>query len=211
MTALISHYLRISDILRYICVDRIFAFHYPQWLSYAQASLVYRHVTPHIFDADTPVLCIAHARLRFTTPLYSNTMRSRTMSGIQIASRGLSNLCIDASFRMESFNQENGDLRRKLDSLEDNNQSLMEQLRALQMLVAEKLPKQTNTVTTQTSSCLMVRNEIVSIVWVFLTLGLMQTVEYYSMLLIFWPHINVLGSFVLIRRMPFGSFSRDSL
>lgn len=58
---------------------------------------------------------------------------------------------------MESFNQENGDLRRKLDSLEDSNQSLMEQLRALQMLVAEKLPKQTNTVTTQTSSCLMVR------------------------------------------------------
>lgn len=58
--------------------------------------------------------------------------------------------------RMESFNQENGDLRRKLDSLEDSNQSLMEQLRALQMLVAEKLPRQTNTVTTQTSSCLMV-------------------------------------------------------
>nr|XP_039254177.1 uncharacterized protein LOC120331181 [Styela clava] len=58
--------------------------------------------------------------------------------------------------RMESFNQENGDLRRKLDSLEDSNQSLLGQLRSLQMLVAEKMPKPSRTITTQTSSCLMV-------------------------------------------------------
>lgn len=58
--------------------------------------------------------------------------------------------------RMESFNQENGDLRRKLDSLEDSNQTLLGQLRSLQMLVAEKMPKPSRTVTTQTSSCLMV-------------------------------------------------------
>lgn len=58
--------------------------------------------------------------------------------------------------RMESYNQENGDLRRKLDSLEDSNQTLLGQLRSLQMLLAEKMAKPSRTVTTQTSSCLMV-------------------------------------------------------
>lgn len=57
---------------------------------------------------------------------------------------------------MESFNQENGDLRRKLDSLENSNQSLLGQLRSLQMLVAEKMTKPSRAATTQTSSCLMV-------------------------------------------------------
>lgn len=58
--------------------------------------------------------------------------------------------------RMESYNQENGDLRRKLDSLEDSNQTLLGQLRSLQMLVADKMTKPSRTVTTQTSGCLMV-------------------------------------------------------
>ena len=59
-------------------------------------------------------------------------------------------------FRMDDFNKENLDLKRKLDSLESSNRSLLSQLRSLQTLVAGKMPKPSRSVTTQTSSCLMV-------------------------------------------------------
>lgn len=57
--------------------------------------------------------------------------------------------------RMDDFNKENLDLKRKLDSLESSNRSLLSQLRSLQTLVAGKMPKPSRSVTTQTSSCLM--------------------------------------------------------
>nr|CAB3233749.1 CREB/ATF-a cyclic AMP-responsive element-binding protein [Phallusia mammillata] len=57
--------------------------------------------------------------------------------------------------RMDDFNKENLDLKRKLDSLESSNRSLLSQLRSLQTLVAGKMPKPNRTVNTQTSSCLM--------------------------------------------------------
>ena len=57
---------------------------------------------------------------------------------------------------MDDFNKENLDLKRKLDSLESSNRSLLSQLRSLQTLVAGKMPKPSRSVTTQTSSCLMV-------------------------------------------------------
>ena len=59
-------------------------------------------------------------------------------------------------YRMDIYNKENLDLKRKLDSLESSNRSLLTQLRSLQTLVAGKMPKPSRTVTTQTSSCLMV-------------------------------------------------------
>ena len=57
---------------------------------------------------------------------------------------------------MDIYNKENIDLKRKVDSLENNNRSLLTQLKSLQTLLAGKIPKTTKAATTQTSSCLMV-------------------------------------------------------
>ncbi|CAK8684040.1 unnamed protein product [Clavelina lepadiformis] len=79
--------------------------------------------------------------------------------------------------RMDIYNKENLDLKRKLDSLESSNRSLLTQLRSLQTLVAGKMPKPSRTVTTQTSSCLM------------------MVVLCFALLLGGWyPHFSPLGS-----------------
>jgi len=57
--------------------------------------------------------------------------------------------------KMDIYNKENIDLKRKVDSLENNNRSLLTQLKSLQTLLAGKIPKTTKAATTQTSSCLM--------------------------------------------------------
>ncbi|XP_046332115.2 cyclic AMP-responsive element-binding protein 3-like protein 1 isoform X2 [Haliotis rufescens] len=57
--------------------------------------------------------------------------------------------------RVESFNQENTDLRKKVDSLENNNRSLLGQLHKLQALVS-KMPRPSAASATQTGTVLMV-------------------------------------------------------
>ena len=57
--------------------------------------------------------------------------------------------------RMEAFSQENNDLKKKVDHLENNNRSLLSQLHKLQSLVS-KVPRPSSPAATQTGTCLMV-------------------------------------------------------
>lgn len=57
--------------------------------------------------------------------------------------------------RMEAYSQENTDLKKKVDSLENNNRSLLSQLQKLQSLVS-KVPRPSAATSTQTGTCLMV-------------------------------------------------------
>uniref|UniRef100_A0A3Q2YC04 Cyclic AMP-responsive element-binding protein 3-like protein 2 n=1 Tax=Hippocampus comes TaxID=109280 RepID=A0A3Q2YC04_HIPCM len=58
--------------------------------------------------------------------------------------------------KVETCSNENNDLRRKVDTLECTNKSLLQQLQALQALLSGKVSKSCRVVGTQTSSCLMV-------------------------------------------------------
>ncbi|XP_077450639.1 cyclic AMP-responsive element-binding protein 3-like protein 2 [Stigmatopora argus] len=58
--------------------------------------------------------------------------------------------------KVETCSNENGDLRRKVDTLECTNKSLLQQLQALQALLSGKVSKSCRAAGTQTSSCLMV-------------------------------------------------------
>ncbi|XP_051911893.1 cyclic AMP-responsive element-binding protein 3-like protein 2 [Hippocampus zosterae] len=58
--------------------------------------------------------------------------------------------------KVETCSNENNDLRRKMDTLECTNKSLLQQLQALQALLSGKVSKSCRVVGTQTSSCLMV-------------------------------------------------------
>ncbi|XP_077401426.1 cyclic AMP-responsive element-binding protein 3-like protein 2 [Vanacampus margaritifer] len=58
--------------------------------------------------------------------------------------------------KVETCSNENNDLRRKVDTLEGTNKSLLQQLQALQALLSGKVSKSCRMVGTQTSSCLMV-------------------------------------------------------
>ena len=61
-------------------------------------------------------------------------------------------------FRMESFTQENTDLKRKLQSMESTNKTLAAQLQKLQSIV-NKVTKPLKANSTQSGTCLMVRNK----------------------------------------------------
>ncbi|XP_014856284.1 PREDICTED: cyclic AMP-responsive element-binding protein 3-like protein 2 [Poecilia mexicana] len=58
--------------------------------------------------------------------------------------------------KVETCSNENNDLRRKVETLECTNKSLLQQLQALQAMVAGKIQKSCRMAGTQTSSCLMV-------------------------------------------------------
>ncbi|XP_077356671.1 cyclic AMP-responsive element-binding protein 3-like protein 2 [Festucalex cinctus] len=58
--------------------------------------------------------------------------------------------------KVDTCSNENNDLRRKVDTLECTNKSLLQQLQALQALLSGKVSKSCRVVGTQTSSCLMV-------------------------------------------------------
>lgn len=58
--------------------------------------------------------------------------------------------------KVENCSNENTELRRKVETLECTNKSLLQQLQALQALVAGKVSKSCRVAGTQTSSCLMV-------------------------------------------------------
>lgn len=58
--------------------------------------------------------------------------------------------------KVENCSNENSELRRKVETLECTNKSLLQQLQALQVLVAGKVSKSCRVAGTQTSSCLMV-------------------------------------------------------
>nr|XP_020464295.1 cyclic AMP-responsive element-binding protein 3-like protein 2 isoform X2 [Monopterus albus] len=58
--------------------------------------------------------------------------------------------------KVETCSNENNELRRKVETLECTNKSLLQQLQALQAVVAGKVPKSCRVAGTQTSSCLMV-------------------------------------------------------
>ncbi|XP_061662098.1 cyclic AMP-responsive element-binding protein 3-like protein 2 [Syngnathoides biaculeatus] len=58
--------------------------------------------------------------------------------------------------KVETCSNENNDLRRKVDTLECTNKSLLQQLQALQALLSGKVSKSCRVAGTQTSSCLMV-------------------------------------------------------
>ncbi|XP_061618149.1 LOW QUALITY PROTEIN: cyclic AMP-responsive element-binding protein 3-like protein 2 [Phyllopteryx taeniolatus] len=58
--------------------------------------------------------------------------------------------------KVETCSNENNDLRRKVDTLECANKSLLQQLQALQALLSGKVSKSCRVAGTQTSSCLMV-------------------------------------------------------
>ncbi|XP_057710672.1 cyclic AMP-responsive element-binding protein 3-like protein 2 [Corythoichthys intestinalis] len=58
--------------------------------------------------------------------------------------------------KVETCSNENNDLRRKVDTLECTNKSLLQQLQALQALLSGKVSKSCRAAGTQTSSCLMV-------------------------------------------------------
>ncbi|XP_068442775.1 cyclic AMP-responsive element-binding protein 3-like protein 2 [Clinocottus analis] len=58
--------------------------------------------------------------------------------------------------KVENCSNENNELRRKVETLECTNKSLLQQLQSLQALVAGKVPKSCRMAGTQTSSCLMV-------------------------------------------------------
>ncbi|XP_072309823.1 cyclic AMP-responsive element-binding protein 3-like protein 2 [Eucyclogobius newberryi] len=58
--------------------------------------------------------------------------------------------------KVENCSNENGDLRRKVETLECTNKSLLQQLQALQAMVAGKVSKSCRVAGTQTTSCLMV-------------------------------------------------------
>ncbi|XP_026219778.1 cyclic AMP-responsive element-binding protein 3-like protein 2 isoform X1 [Anabas testudineus] len=58
--------------------------------------------------------------------------------------------------RVETCSNENNDLRRKVETLECTNKSLLQQLQSLQAMVAGKVHKSCRVAGTQTSSCLMV-------------------------------------------------------
>jgi len=56
--------------------------------------------------------------------------------------------------KVEAYSQENGDLRKKVDSLQSNNQSLMSQLQKLQQIVRNLRPSSPSS--SSTGTCLMV-------------------------------------------------------
>ncbi|XP_033845570.1 cyclic AMP-responsive element-binding protein 3-like protein 2 [Periophthalmus magnuspinnatus] len=58
--------------------------------------------------------------------------------------------------KVENCSNENSELRRKVETLECTNKSLLQQLQALQAMVAGKVSKSCRVAGTQTSSCLMV-------------------------------------------------------
>ncbi|KAM4523085.1 cyclic AMP-responsive element-binding protein 3-like protein 2 isoform 2-T3 [Fundulus diaphanus] len=58
--------------------------------------------------------------------------------------------------KVETCSNENNELRRKMETLECTNKSLLQQLQALQAMVAGKIQKSCRMAGTQTSSCLMV-------------------------------------------------------
>lgn len=58
--------------------------------------------------------------------------------------------------RVENCATENLELRKKVDTLETTNRSLMSQLQKLQSLIASKVPRAVTARSTQTSTCLMV-------------------------------------------------------
>uniref|UniRef100_A0A3Q3FYM2 Cyclic AMP-responsive element-binding protein 3-like protein 2 n=1 Tax=Labrus bergylta TaxID=56723 RepID=A0A3Q3FYM2_9LABR len=58
--------------------------------------------------------------------------------------------------KVENCSNENHELRRKMETLECTNKSLLQQLQSLQAMVAGKIPKSCRVAGTQTSSCLMV-------------------------------------------------------
>ncbi|XP_026182982.1 cyclic AMP-responsive element-binding protein 3-like protein 2 isoform X2 [Mastacembelus armatus] len=58
--------------------------------------------------------------------------------------------------KVENCSNENNELRRKVETLECTNKSLLQQLQSLQAVVAGKVPKSCRVAGTQTSSCLMV-------------------------------------------------------
>ncbi|XP_060885402.1 cyclic AMP-responsive element-binding protein 3-like protein 2 [Labrus mixtus] len=58
--------------------------------------------------------------------------------------------------KVETCSNENHELRRKMETLECTNKSLLQQLQSLQAMVAGKIPKSCRVAGTQTSSCLMV-------------------------------------------------------
>lgn len=57
--------------------------------------------------------------------------------------------------RVEAYNHENSDLKKKVESLENNNRSLLGQLQKLQALVG-RMPKPSAASATQTGTVLMV-------------------------------------------------------
>ncbi|XP_052439189.1 cyclic AMP-responsive element-binding protein 3-like protein 2 isoform X1 [Carassius gibelio] len=58
--------------------------------------------------------------------------------------------------KVETCSNENSELRRKVETLECTNKSLLQQLHSLQVAVAGKVPRSCRMTGTQTSSCLMV-------------------------------------------------------
>nr|XP_057922002.1 cyclic AMP-responsive element-binding protein 3-like protein 2 [Doryrhamphus excisus] len=58
--------------------------------------------------------------------------------------------------KVETCSNENCELRRKVETLECTNKSLLQQLQSLQASLSGRLPKSCRVATTQTSSCLMV-------------------------------------------------------
>ena len=60
--------------------------------------------------------------------------------------------------RVEAYNQENVDLKRKMETLETNNRSLLSQLQKLQSLVGKVTPSVN---TTPTNTCLMVSTRFI--------------------------------------------------
>lgn len=58
--------------------------------------------------------------------------------------------------RVENCSCENLELRKKVDSLESTNRSLIGQLQKLQSIIAAKVPRTVTARSTQTSTCLMV-------------------------------------------------------
>ena len=64
-------------------------------------------------------------------------------------------VAVFVSLRVEAFNHENSDLKKKVESLESNNRSLLGQLQKLQALVS-KVPRTAAASATQTGTVLMV-------------------------------------------------------
>ncbi|KAG8550736.1 hypothetical protein GDO81_021937 [Engystomops pustulosus] len=58
--------------------------------------------------------------------------------------------------RVENCSSENGDLRKKVEVLENTNRTLLQQLQRLQAMVAGKVSRSYKAASTQTSTCLMV-------------------------------------------------------
>ena len=76
---------------------------------------------------------------------------------------------------MDSFTHENSALRKKVESLETSNQSLLSQLHKLQSIV-NKVSKPIKASATQTGTCMMVSHEPIKVFFHFTTILMMMII-----------------------------------